>query len=96
MSTSKNIVYMKLSSFFSGMGFFRAVMSLYFISKGVGIEHIIFSQSFYSILVVVSEVPTGIIGDKFGHRLSILIGKTLQVIPYVMYIVMPKSVNAVE
>jgi MFS family permease len=86
---SRNIKLMKLSSIFSGMGFFRAVMSLYFISHGVGIEHIVFSQTFYSALTVISEVPTGLIGDKFGHRTSVLLGKVLAIVPYAMYIFMP-------
>jgi MFS family permease len=85
----KNVRLIKLGSFFTGLAFFRAMFSLYFLYKGVGLQHVVFSQALYSVLVTVSEIPTGVIGDKFGHRTSVLIGKLMLVVPYVMYIFMP-------
>ncbi len=90
---NRNIKLISLGSFFTGLGFFRAVFSLYFLSKGVALEHVVFSQAVYSLLVTISEVPTGVIGDKFGHRTSVLIGKLLLCIPYVLYIFSPTIVG---
>lgn len=90
---NRNVRLIQLGSFFTGLGFFRAVFSLYFLSKGVALEHIIFSQAVYSFLVVVSEVPTGVIGDKFGHKTSVLIGKLMLVVPYILYILSPTTLG---
>lgn len=85
----KNIRLMKLVSLFSGMSFFTPVLSLYFLSRGVSLGTIIFAQAAYSILIILAEVPTGVIADKFGHKTSVVLGMVCNVLAYLCFLLSP-------
>ncbi len=86
---NKNIKLLRLSSLFMGMSFFTPILSLYFLSKGVGIAQVVLAQTLYSIMIVVAEVPTGAIADKFGHKLSVILGCVLGALAYLVYLFFP-------
>lgn len=71
---TKNPLYLKWSSFLGGLAFYAPVAPLFFLSQGVSLSLIVLSQAAYSIAILLSEVPTGVFGDKYGHRKSIILG----------------------
>ena len=80
---------MKLVSLFSGMSFFTPVLSLYFLSRGVSLGTIIFAQAAYSVLIILAEVPTGVVADKFGHKTSVVLGMSCNVLAYLCFLISP-------
>lgn len=90
---NKNPWYLKWSTFFSGLAFYTPVAPLFFLSQGISISVIVLSQAAYSIAIILSEVPTGIIGDKYGHRRSIILGYLLDVIGIAFILLFPNIIG---
>ncbi len=61
--------------YYAYMGLFQLIVGpiimLYFLDKGLSYTEIMVLESFFSIAVVVLEVPTGALGDLFGRRFSL-------------------------
>jgi DHA3 family tetracycline resistance protein-like MFS transporter len=53
----------------------------------------VLSQAAYSIAIILSEVPTGIIGDKFGHRKSVILGCLCEVFGIGFILLFPNVVG---
>lgn len=47
------------------------ILTLYLLGKGLSYTEIMVLESFFSVAVVVLEVPTGALGDLFGRRFSL-------------------------
>lgn len=54
--------------------FFAAVSIPYFVWRGLTLPQAYSMQAINSILVVILEYPTGVIGDKLGHKTSVTTG----------------------
>jgi MFS family permease len=78
-------------SLFGGMSFFSPILSLYFIAKGVSLPQIIFSQSLYSILTLLSELPTGLIADKIGNKAAVIVGGLFNVASVALFLALPSA-----
>lgn len=63
----------------NGSAFYLAVISDFFIYKGLTISEGLSLIALYQLMVVILEFPTGVIGDKFGHKISVSIGGLLNV-----------------
>jgi len=72
-SLEKNIWKYNFIKFLKSMLFFIPILVLFFQDKGLSMSEILLIQSIYSIFVVVMEIPTGILADKFGHKNSIIL-----------------------
>ncbi|WP_231186253.1 MFS transporter [Haladaptatus sp. DYF46] len=57
--------------------FYRPIMYLYFLSLGLDYTGIAILEGIYNVTTLVSEIPTGYIGDRVGRRNSLLIGTTI-------------------
>jgi MFS family permease len=84
-----NAYYLKLQSFLSGLAFYTPVAPLFFLSKGISLSLIVLSQAAYSVAIIISEVPTGLVGDKFGHRKSVMLGCFCEVLGVGVILLMP-------
>jgi MFS family permease len=65
---------LQIASFLDGMYFFIPILTLYMLDNGVGISTIVIAQVFYSIVSFSMEMPTGLLADKYGQKLSIVLG----------------------
>ena len=54
--------------------FFGAITIPFFVGKGYGVTTALLFASMYMLLSMVMEVPTGIVGDRYGHKKSVLLG----------------------
>ncbi len=84
-----NLRYLKIQSFLSGLAFYTPIAPIFFLSHGVSLALIVLSQAAYSIAIILSEVPTGIIGDKYGHRKSVMLGCLFEVFGIGFMLLMP-------
>lgn len=69
-----NLQKIKLAQIIGSAQFWTVTFVLYMTTQGLSIEQTYLLLSIFSILVVVLEYPTGVIGDHFSHRLSITLG----------------------
>lgn len=61
------------------------VIVLFFQENGLSIAEVFILQSLFSISVIVLEIPTGYLSDRFGRRNSIIIGCLLEAAGYTLY-----------
>ncbi len=67
-----NIWKFYLFQVFSALMFFVPIVVLFWQENGLNLTQIMILQSFYSIVVVVLEIPTGYFADVFGRRKSLI------------------------
>ena len=72
MSRKNNAYYLKWSTFFSALTLYTPIVPLYFMMHGIGVGTVVMAQTFYSLAIVLLEVPTGVLADRFGHRKSVI------------------------
>jgi MFS family permease len=61
------------------------IITLFFKSNGLSIGDILLLQAIFSITVLVSEVPTGYVADRLGHKRSIVLGAVFASAGGIMY-----------
>lgn len=82
-----NLHVLYLITFFSALYFYHPIATLYYQARGLSFIEI---NSLWAVIVGVmafSEVPTGIIADKIGRKLSICIALFLQLVGEAIYMV---------
>lgn len=76
-------------AYFEGLYFLAPIFVLYLAGNGIDVSLVIFSQTLYSIGVFSGEVPTGIFGDHYGQKLSLLIGYTVEFLAILLIFLFP-------
>ncbi|MBN1618129.1 MFS transporter [Candidatus Dojkabacteria bacterium] len=79
-----------LSSFMTGFEFIGSIITPFF-TKWAGLEYvwIMTLQSWFSAIIFIMEIPTGMIGDKFGNKLSVGLGYLFMLIGTITYTIVP-------
>lgn len=85
----KNTTKLKLVGFLYGVHFHMPIISLYFLLGGASLQSIVISQTLYSIFSFLGELPTGIFADKFGQKLSIIMGYLVETIGLLVMFLYP-------
>jgi MFS family permease len=67
------------------MYFLLPVMVLFWQNNGLSLTQVMFLQSFFAILVVVLEVPTGYFADIYGRKKSLIIASIFAFLGMLMY-----------
>ena len=86
MNFSRNIKTYYFYSTFAELLILGPIMVLFLLNKGLSFTEIMLLQSIASMSVVVFEVPTGAIADKFGRKLSMMLGTSLWIISLSVYV----------
>ncbi|MFC1653600.1 MFS transporter [Patescibacteria group bacterium] len=73
-----------LSRFISHLYIWGVISIPYFIYRGLGAEEAFGLLGLYSLLVVLLEYPTGVVGDVFGHKTSLILGYVFSFIGFVI------------
>ncbi len=66
-----NITKLKLIYFFKSLFFISPILTLFYFSRGLNTFQVVSLEAALIIAVLFSEVPTGIIADKIGRKLSL-------------------------
>jgi len=61
------------------------VLVLFYQENGLSLQDVFIIQAFYSVCIIVFEVPSGYMGDRIGRRWSILIGSVFAAAGYGVY-----------
>ncbi|QIB27323.1 MFS transporter [Caloranaerobacter azorensis] len=87
MGITRNIKTYYIYSIFADLLILGPILVLFLIAKGLSFTEIMLLQSVAAISVVIFEVPTGAFADKFGRKISILIGAILWSVSLLIYII---------
>lgn len=90
---NRNPQNLKWAALFGGLAFYTPVAPLFFLDRGVSLSMMVMAQAVYSVAVIASEVPTGVIGDKFGHRRSIILGGLMEVLGIASMLLVPNMIG---
>ncbi len=84
---------LKLIEFLDGLYFATIITSLFAVSKGITLSQIVIAQGLYSLIIIVMEVPTGLIADKFGRKFSMALGYILNAAGIILFTFLPSVIN---
>lgn len=90
MKTS-TVKKLKIIEFIDGMYFATIVTNLFALSQGVSLANVVIAQSVFSGVVLLSEVPTGFIADKFSRKVSLALGYFTSAIGLMALVVSPTT-----
>ena len=65
--------------FFGTINFIAPVVTLFYMGRGLEASHILWLQIFWSGAVLLGEVPGGVVADRFGAKVSFMIGSILKI-----------------
>jgi len=63
----------------------NAIVTLFYLSRGVSIEEVFYLGIIWSIANVVFEIPTGYLADRIGRKATMLLGAAIYVIQQIGY-----------
>lgn len=72
-----NLKKLYLVSLTSGMLFYTPVMTLFLLQRGISVGFLVVAQTVFSIAMMLGEIPTGVLADKYGQKVSIRLGLLL-------------------
>jgi MFS family permease len=64
-------------SLVSGLLFYTPIMTLLLLQQNISVGLLVGMQTVFSIAMMVSELPTGVLADRFGQKVSIRLGLVL-------------------
>lgn len=81
----KQITKFYLASFLKNQTYFTPIIVLFLLANGLNYQQVFWVFTIGAIFSLLIEIPTGIIADLFGKRMSIIVAKFLIFIAYVAY-----------
>jgi MFS family permease len=88
-----NLKILKTIGFLKGLYFYIPIFTFFLLAEHVSLTAIIISQVFYSLFTFIGEVPTGIFADRFGQKVSIILGYTIEALGIALVIIFPTTIG---
>jgi len=85
----KTVKKLQVAELLDGLYFSTIITSLYAIFHGISLSQVAFAQAFYSINLVIMEVPTGIIADRYSRKLSVALGYFMSALGILSMVISP-------
>jgi len=76
----RNILYVQLYYFFRSFIFAYVIERLFWRSRGISIAETVYIEIIYGATIILLEIPTGVLADRFSRKNVILIGSILTLI----------------
>jgi len=76
----KNIKKLQLMSLIGGMTFYTPIFTLFLLQRDVELGFIVAAQTLFTVGMLVSTIPTGILADRWGQKRTIQIGMVLDIL----------------
>ncbi len=74
---NKNTKLLYIHKFLYDIYFYGAIIVPFFVAKDYGVSAALTFASVFILMAMAMEVPTGLVGDRFGHKASMLLGVLL-------------------
>jgi MFS family permease len=82
-----NIKKLTIMNFFINLFFYAPIIVFFYMSRSLNIFQILSLEAWLVVAIAVSEIPTGILADKFGRKLSIILANTCYLISLIILLV---------
>ena len=79
--------------FLRGLYLYLPIFTVYLTSKSIGLEWVVFAQTFYSVAQFAFEIPTGVFADRFGQRFSMVIGFFIEALGILSVVFLPNVIG---
>lgn len=80
-----------VGQFFSSFNVRIAFLAVYAVHYGIPLYYIPMGSSIFGLASLLTEIPTGIIGDKFGHKISVISGYLITSLSLLILLLAPGS-----
>lgn len=88
LATKLRLIY--LSEFFVFFHLFGGVLIPFFtIWGGLSLTELMLVQAWFSVLIVLFELPSGVLADRFGRKKTIILGTILNIAGVILYVTSP-------
>lgn len=83
-----NTKKLQLMSLIGGMTFYTPIFTLFLLQRNVELGFIVAAQTLFTVGMLVSTIPTGILADRWGQKRTIQIGMILDIISMLSLLVL--------
>jgi|GEM_PF-983454 len=83
-----NVKKLQIMSFIGGMTFYTPIFTLFLLQRNVELGFIVAAQTLFTVGMLVSTIPTGILADRWGQKRTIQIGMILDILSMLSLIVL--------
>jgi len=82
-----------LSDFLGNLYFFLPILTLFLLDNDISLSVIVLAQVAYSATSFIAEIPTGILADRYGHKLSYAIGRLSDALGLLVIVLFPTPIT---
>ncbi|MEK7615401.1 MAG: MFS transporter [Patescibacteria group bacterium] len=87
----KNSTRFYIAGFLRNLYFYLPIFTLFLLDRGITMEAVVFSQTFYSLMQFIAEVPTGLFADRYSQKTSIVIGYFIEALGIAAVLLSPTT-----
>jgi MFS family permease len=84
MDYSKNITKLYFISFFHNLILAYVIERLFWQERGMTVFMVVVCEIIYAVTIVICEIPTGILADKFGRKPLLVFGAVLSMLEFII------------
>lgn len=70
----KDITRIKIANILAASRFWLPIIMFYYQSRGLSTDQTFTLLSYYSLMIVLLEYPTGVVSDHYSHKVSLILG----------------------
>lgn len=85
MNRNRNFCLMCMISFLQGLVFYAPIDTLYRQSRGLSLSNMFLIESIFMILMIGMEILWGHFADRFGYKITLIIGNLLFFISKIVF-----------
>ncbi len=83
-----NVKKLQWMSLIGGMTFYTPIFTLFLLQRNVGLGFIVAAQTLFTVGMLISTIPTGILADRWGQKRTIQIGMILDIVSMLSLLVL--------
>ncbi|WP_082692755.1 MFS transporter [Bacillus sp. FJAT-29814] len=84
MTNSRNITRLYFIAFFHNLIPAYVIERLFWQERGMTVFMVVLCEIIYAVTIVLCEIPTGILADKFGRKALLVIGAVLSMLEFII------------
>ena len=86
MNYLKNIKLLYAHKFFHNLIFAYVIERLFWAQRGMTIQHVVYTEIIYAVTIIILEIPTGILADKWSRKNLLIISSLLTFLEFYILI----------
>lgn len=88
-----NLKIFSVISYLKEFYIYLPLMTFFLLAHGISLQAVIFATTIYSLASFFSEVPTGLLADRFGQKWSLVLGYMLGAIGLFLVLLFPTTIG---